>query len=469
MQRLSLFILILSLFWVSCSSDEFEIKEVGSSLIPPNTEVQLIDTFTVRVSSFIMDSIPTSNAKTMLVGQYTDEYFGKIKSVGYSKLRIKKPFSVDPQNKQVFDSLVFIAHYNQYYYGDTTKVQHINFHRISNVIKRPSNDTLYNINKFDYDAKPLGSIQFKATPLTKKTAKNIKNNGGNATKIPSSLRIKLDDNLGKQIIKLAQEHSDTLVHLKKWEKLMPGFCLVPNADDNAAIIGLHTVNRVDTLMVMRLYYHEKSGSSPNTTKTYDFNLGDFQYIFNNIEADRKGTALESLKTQQEDIATTLTNNAAYIQGGIGIKTKIEIPYLRTLYQLGITGSLLKAELLVFPQPKTFNKSEFPLPPTFTLARSDRRNRVLSVLRDPNKPESALLARLIEDRQYEEDYYYSFNITNFVNGVLSNIYTSESQSLIMDLLPPYDTSSVDRVILSNSKKNLDLKFKIKATYVVQKSE
>ncbi len=468
MQRLSLLIFILSVFGAGCSSDKFEVLEVGSNLIPANTEVQLIDTFTVRASTFMMDSIPTSNTRSMLVGQYNDNYFGKIKSVGYSKLRLSKAFILDPQNKPLFDSIVFIAYYNKYYYGDTTKMQTINFHRISNEIKRTDNDTLYNINSFKYDEQPLGSIRFKAEPNSTET---VKGNTGStsARNVPLNLRIKLDDKLGERIIELAKQHSDTLKEQKKWEKIMPGFCLVPNAEDNAAIIGLHTISNSDTLMKVRLYYHEKSGKNPNKTQTFDFKLGEFKYIFNNIQSDRQGTKLQALKTQREDISSSLMGDATYIQGGIGIKTKLEIPYLRNLFQLGLTGSLLKAELLMFPQPQTYSKAEFPLPKTFTLARCDGRNRVISMLPNPINAKAPLLATLIEDRQYEEDYYYSFNITNFVNGVLANVYTGDTQSLVLDLYAPDNINSVNRVVLANSKRNSDLKFKIKATYVVQKSE
>ncbi len=468
MKRLSLLIFILSVFWAGCSSDKFEVLEVGSNLIPANTEVQLIDTFTVRASTFMMDSIPTSNTAVMLAGQYKDKYFGKIKAAGYSKLRLSRNFMLDPLNKPVFDSIVFIAYYNKYYYGDTTKMQTINFHRVSNKIKRSDNDTLYNINSFKYDEQPLGSIHFKAKPNSSEIRKGD-NGSNNIKRRPLDLRIKLDDKFGKRIIELAKQHSDTLKEQKKWEKMMPGFCLVPDAGDDAAIIGLHTVSNSDTLMKVRLYYHEKSGKNPNKTQTFDLKLGKTKYIFNNITSDRQGTNLQELKTQQEDIPSYLMGDAAYIQGGIGIKTKLEIPYLRNLFQLGLTGSLLKAELLMFPQPQTYSKAEFPLPKTFTLSRCDGRNRVISMLLNPINAKGPLLASLIEDKQYEEDYYYSFDITNFVNGVLSNVYPGDTQPLVLDLYAPDNTNSVNRVILADSKKNSDLKFKIKATYVVQKSE
>lgn len=467
MQRLSLLIFILSVFFSSCNSDDFEVKEVGSNLLPTHTEVQLIDTFTVKASSFIMDSVATSNAATMLVGQYNDSFFGKVKSVGYSQLRLSNDFILEAKNKPVFDSIVFISYYNQYYYGDTTKIQTINFHRVSEKMKTQENDTLYNINSFKYDKTPMGSISFKAEP--KKTISSKSSTSASFQKTPLDIRIKLNDKFGEHLIELAKQHSDTLQDNKKWEKLMPGFCLVPNSDDNAAIIGLQTVSQSDTLMKVRLYYHETSGSNPNTTQTYDFKLGVIKHIFNNIESDRTGTAIENLKTQKEDIPSNLTNQATYIEGGLGIKTKLEIPYLRNLFQLGITGSLLRAELLMFPKDKSYNKELFPLPKTFILSRCDRRNRVIEILRNPSNTKAPLLATLVEDKQYEEDYYYSFDITAYVNSVLANIYTDDVQSLIIDLLSPNDVSSVNRIVFGDNRKNSNLKFKIKATYVVQKSE
>ncbi len=472
MRKISLFIFIVSIFWVACSSDEFEIQEVGDNFIPANTEVQLIDTFTVRASTFMMDSVPTSNTASMLVGQYNDTNFGKVKSVAYAKLKLGGKFRLEEKNQPVFDSIVFISYYNRYYYGDTTKMQTISFHRVSEEMKRPKNNIFYNSDSFKYDEQPLGNIQFKAEPNTTEKRKGEEDN---VKSVPLDLRIRLNDDFGKHLMELALQNSDTLVEQKMFEEMMPGFCLVPNADDDAAIIGLYPYardnrnSRIDTLTKVRLYYHEERGSSPNTSKKFDLKLGEGNYIFNNIVSDRAGTPLESLALQKEDISSELTADATYVQGGIGVKTKLEIPYLRNLYQLGVTGALLKAELLMFPEVENHGNIMYPLPRTFTLSLCDGRNRVISVLSSPKNAEVPLLAELIVEQQYEEDYYYSFDITNFVNGVLANVYTEETQSLIVDLNAPADTDSVNRVIFYNSKTNSKRKFKIKATYVVQKSE
>ncbi|PID94945.1 MAG: hypothetical protein CSA94_02160, partial [Bacteroidetes bacterium] len=394
-----------------------------------------------------MDSVPTSEATSMLVGQYNDAKFGKIKSVVYSKLKLGRKLRLEEKNQPVFDSIVFISYYNKYYCGDTTKTQTINFHRISEKIKQPEDNIFYNSDSLKYDKQPLGSIQFKAQPNTMEKRKGGEDN---AKSVPLDLRIRLNDDFGKHLMELALQNSDTLVEQKIFEEMMPGFCLVPNADDDAAIIGLYPYmvsDRdaiIDTLTKVRLYYHEKSGNTPNVSQKFDLKLGDNDYTFNNIVSDKAGTPLEILTSQKEDISSELTANATYVQGGIGVKTKLEIPYLRNLYQLGITGALLKAELLMFPETESHGNIMYPLPRTFTLSLCDGRNRFISALTSPRNPKNPLLAELIVDQQYEEDYYYSFDITNFVNGVLANEYAGETQSLVVDLNAPADTDSVNRV-------------------------
>ena len=82
-----LLLLFFGLIITSCNSDtdagEFV---VGSDYLSVNNKVILIDTLTVDVSTINFDSLVTSSQSRILVGNYDDPIFGKVKSDSYFQL-----------------------------------------------------------------------------------------------------------------------------------------------------------------------------------------------------------------------------------------------------------------------------------------------------------------------------------------------------------------------------------------------
>ncbi|TEB40657.1 DUF4270 family protein, partial [Flavobacterium circumlabens] len=103
-------------------------------------KVILIDTVTVEMSTINFDSLVTSGQSRILVGNYDDPIFGKVKSDGYFQLE-SDSYSLPGAGSDteavnyVFDSISMILKYNNYFYGDTTKVQTFGIHRVLQKIK----------------------------------------------------------------------------------------------------------------------------------------------------------------------------------------------------------------------------------------------------------------------------------------------------------------------------------------------
>ncbi|HEX7869977.1 MAG TPA: DUF4270 family protein, partial [Chryseobacterium sp.] len=98
-----------------------------------NNKVILIDTLTVEMSTINFDSLVTSNKSRVLVGNYDDPLFGKVKSNSYFQLASDSYSLISSTDTEaanyVFDSISMILKYDNYYYGDTTKVQTFDIHR----------------------------------------------------------------------------------------------------------------------------------------------------------------------------------------------------------------------------------------------------------------------------------------------------------------------------------------------------
>ena len=148
-----------------------------------------IDTITIDVSTIKMDSLVTSNESRILVGNYDDPLFGKVKSDSYFQVSASS-FNLYSQNSDtdatgyVFDSIAMIMRYDDYYYADTTKVQTLNIHRvIKNFKPNVNDDSFYNNSALGYNDASLGTITYRPKPIGK-----------------DSINIKLDNEFGMSFL-----------------------------------------------------------------------------------------------------------------------------------------------------------------------------------------------------------------------------------------------------------------------------
>jgi len=449
MYKISFYLLFFSVLLASCNTDGFVEHELGNNLIDNSTDVRLIDTFTINASTVVLDSLATSGTNIITVGQYVDPFLGVVKASGYTKIGLGGGLSLDKSNNPVFDSIVFITYYNNKFYGDTLKSQTITVNRVIKEIKLNDNGKLYNVDEFDVDPISLGEKTFKARPLRTKNGKKY------------NLRIKLSDDFGQQLIDLAKEGDDIVKSTNEWENFLEGISLRAGDNDDAAILNFQTS---DTLFNIRLYYHETSGENTGKDLHHDFPAGASPYIFTNYQSDRSGTLLENLVDREFDVPSEQTNDLTFIQGGVGLMTKLRIPFLNELAKIGKSGSLLSAELIFYPSQGSYSDELYPLPSKFNLYVTDEENHLLVLLSNPtnNVP---LSSQFVLDKEYQEGSYFSFDVTNYVNSRLS-AGLDEDEGLLISLPTEGLSSSTDRVVLTNEDKS-GFEFKLRATYVVQK--
>ncbi len=97
-------IVILSLLFLVKCNDKPDELTLGEEYIESGTNLNLIDTFSVSLSTVIIDTIVTSGTDRMLVGNFNDNIFGKISSKSYFQIGI--PDSSDVEEDEIYDSLV---------------------------------------------------------------------------------------------------------------------------------------------------------------------------------------------------------------------------------------------------------------------------------------------------------------------------------------------------------------------------
>ncbi|WP_164977384.1 DUF4270 family protein [Ancylomarina salipaludis] len=475
MKRIKILVSIsILVFLSSCNSGAFEEHEIGDNLIGNSTEVSLIDTFTIESSTVKMDSVVTSGQKNILFGKYDDPYFGKVNSDFYGVLGLGDSFNLRKINVngvgQVdvhvkFDSLVFIVYSDKRYYGDTLAQQSISIHKVIEEIKYPDNEfAFYGHRNFAYEAEDLCNVNFFAKPVTQSVYNTEIDQDAEAN--DGGIRFRMDDELGLDIIKRVNNtEDDTVRDSNKWKKYFNGIVLKPG-QNNTVMLSFPIT---DSKMKMRLYYSDAEYDEVGVSRFHDFPVLNTMLAFSNYTSDKSSTPqnLGRIVDRTEELSSDSTDNLTFIQGGIGFMTKVRIPYLEKLNTLGLTGGILKSELILYPKDDSFDSEQFKLPSSssaFNIYTTNADNMTLSSILNPVNNQ-AVASVYNFNREYPDESYYSIDITNYVNNVLLSGQNYDD-ALLLSL--PIETigNSMERMVIENDPKS-DFRIRLKTTYVVQK--
>ena len=153
-----------------------------------------------------------------------------------------------------------------------------------------------------------------------------------------------------------------------------------------------------------------------------------------------------------------SNNQSFIQSGTGYATKIELPYLKSIENVGGQGTLLKAVLKIKPVQGSYN-DYLELRDYLNVFLIDSNNDITQQLYDSD--ETALNAILNTENKEFNDVYFEISLTSYIENILNTERNSNSALL---LLPENFSSSVDRFIL-NGTNNSNYKTILELTYAV----
>jgi hypothetical protein len=436
-----LFPLLFITLFTSCQTDNFDGDfVVGSDYLSINNKVMLIDTLTVNVSTINFDSLVTSNQSRILIGNYTDPIFGKVKSESYFKLtptsyNLGSTSSDTETINYVFDSIAVILRYDRYYYGDTTKIQTINIHQLTQKVKpNVDDDSFYNNSSLTYESKSIGTKSFYPKPIGK-----------------DSVNIQIDPVFGNNLFEKLKNYEIT--NADEFDDYFKGIVIKPATDNSSNVIG-YTTNSV-----LRLYYKQTNTDSDSKNSLIkDFTIADRTKQFNNISLDRTGTIIQNLPDSWNKLASELTNNSSFIQSGTGLACRIDFPYLNQLKYIAEKGIIVDAELVIKPI-KNSATALFPIKDSLQVYECDNLNRISKVL--TNSDGSQMFAKLNNTPdEFNENIGYKINIGSFLYQEIRKTSGSRS-SLILTF--PNITKGVNRIVLGDQK-NTENKLKLKIYYI-----
>lgn len=433
-----LFFLITML---SCGTDtdagEFV---VGSDYLALSNKVVLIDTVTVEMSTINFDSLVTSSQSRILIGSYDDPVFGKVKSNSYFQLTpstysLNNGGSDTETTNYVFDSIAMILKYDNYYYGDTTKVQTFDIHRLTQRVKPNSeDDSFYNNSVLNYSDESIGTISYKPRPTEK-----------------DSITIKMNDEFGAAIFQKLKKREIT--DFDSFSEYLKGLVLVSSTSNSSSVVGF----KGGTSKV-RLYYSKYQADTEETPYVVDFTISDASKQFNSISLDKTGTLLQNLPISSSKLSSSLTNRQGFIQSGTGVACRIDFPNIKQLKYISDKGAIVNAELLLKPVNNSYSE-QYPLADSLKVYVADNLNRISGSLQ--NTAGTYVYGTLNKKSdEFNESVGYIIPIGGFLQEEMWK--QSDSRfSLILTL--PGISKAVNRIVLGDQK-HTDNKIQLKIYYI-----
>lgn len=399
-------------------------KDIAFGNIPENNYTNLVftDSISVNISTVLTDSFATNGDTVFLAGRYKDPYLGIVSARTFFQMTIPSSLPEIPASAK-FDSLSLIIRPNHYYYGDTAQAQTISVYELANTIAYSYNNKLYNTSSVAVKPSPLGSRALKINP-----------------KAYDSISVRLSDSKGLELFSKLQQSSADIKTETDFLNYFRGISIAGGNNDTSAVYGF---SGSAGSVVMRVHYHN---TIPYPEGQYtDFTSLASDYAFNQILTDRSGSGLVSGTTGTTEIASTNTKGFSFMQHGTGLSLKMTFPTLSSVLNNDNIVKLLKAELLIRPTYLSFDKNKYLLPSQLYLAQTDATNATGSAIMD-STGYSVQYASPVTDDIYGENNYYRFNVTAYINELLSGSSSAARGVFVMN--NAVSAFNVDRLVVNS---------------------
>ena len=427
--RQLLFITFPLFLLFSCKTNEDLLLD-DSFYFYNKSQVVMIDTLSVNMQTYRLDSVFTSGTNRILLGSLYDSVFGSVSSNSYIEFNITNNTILTDED--VYDSIQLLLQYDGYYDGDTTQSQSIKVHRLLEEIKTSRSSGKYVSNDdFNVDNEILGEITFYPNP-----------HGNNEY-------ISLDSEYGNDIFNYVKRYPDSVYNYAYLLKEFHGLKIESDSNSNSSVVGFKAYDdelteqyEVPVSTVIRIYYH----SSEEKLEKMWFDLGVFDVAsqFNRIYNSNNTGNLITIQPK-EIINSENTADITCIQSCTGIITKIDIPNIKDLTEYYGQGKILGAYIKIYPTQNLYNE-DISLPDTLFAYETTNSLKIGDRLADfsGNYTNIALLQL---NNEFPDKTCYALDITGFLTN---NFETTENTTNAIFLTggEPNDSKSVSRVLLGN---------------------
>ena len=415
---------------VACTKAELPFED---NAIDDDPNITVYTDYAVTLSTYKIDSFETTGDSVFTIGHHIDPDFGTIHASSYTELVI--PTNELHDKNVVFDSLVLMLNPNGHYYGDTMAPFKMSVHRLLENIENEEGDnsSFSNLRRFSFDPVALGQ-----------TTVTIRPNAG------KPLMVKLSAALGQDILTRFRNNDDTIQTQAMFNRYLKGLYLDADSASSNALYYF----RSDSTGLVRLHYTLR-GAIPES-KYLDFPFNSAKQL-NSIRYRHTGTNLAAFVPDKSAVKTSdLTGNKSYLNSNMGTYIKLNFPTLLSLKETHPYIKVLKAELVIKPSTESY-QYPYRLPGSLYMYITDDENQATSVLMDATG-QQAQSGNLAIDHLYGQSTQYSFDITSFINTVISEGQFSKS-ALMIEPGSGFTDASNDRLILDDQTLNNNVQLKL----------
>lgn len=322
-------VLLLTFLLSSCDTA----KEIGSDLFSVELGLNYTDTLTVNSSTIQLDSTYSSGVSAYLFGSLEDPNIGQISSNFYTQ--ISNVDTLKAKDNAVLGAAKLYLVYSSYR-GDTTKLQTMKIYKLTDSLSRLVPYFTQTVKGIE--SQPLKTISFYPRPIKRYVA-----DGDTITM--DTLVVDLTNELGKELLSYSL-NAETKGGGTGFRKVFKGLYFENASASNGAILSFNSNNsRLDL-----------SYTNPGDTTKYKvpfyFALSTFSQSevlakFNQYKSNRTKSLIPTLTAPGQQILASQSNNKTFVQKGLGLATKIKIPYLDKI-KANKYIAVNKAELIVEP-------------------------------------------------------------------------------------------------------------------------
>lgn len=410
--HLSLFLTsaIMNFIIISCTPrDEFV---TGGSFVESATQMAIVDTFKVDMSTVLVDSVSTSGTGIAFAGGYSDRIFGAVKSEAYFEPGYAIPNI--PQNA-VYDSTVAFFKYSGFSFGDTLSPVTLSLHRLNERITTNINGYLYNRSHFDYSDTASGTVTFYPRPGSSDT-----------------VRIAIND-FGEKLFGKYKNNDADLSTDNGFLNWANGFVL--KSDSGNAIIGF-LVDKSQTFL--KLYYHVSGIINVQSIVLLTFGVNTSKQ-FNSISNDFRNSDLAGITASDFAVPSDQTGDMALLQAMVGLLPKVQFPTLQDIFN-NSRWKVLRAELVFDPVRGSYDS--FTLPKQLCLYGTNKYNNIGTAMVDASQ--NVILTSLTIDELYNENTSYTIDVTPFITAEFAGAYFNNEHALLIGLQQSEINKKFDRL-------------------------
>jgi hypothetical protein len=393
--------------------------DIGSELIPAVDNISTFDTtLEVITENFIFpdSSLPRlvgnidGTTPPMMAGYISnDPQFGTTNSSLFFYISPPNfPYPYEAKDSLYLDSVVLALKWTGTTVGDTNLSQKFNVYKLDAPL---NGDSSYRISdQFSY-TRLLGTRSFAPRVLNDSIFPK-----GQA--LTNQLRIRLDDDFGREILALDTSAGEPLHRDSLFKKFLPGLAVVPDVAGASNANAIMAFNISDTNTYLRIYYRYDTASRKDTvTKTWRWPINSG--FANNITRNYTGS----------EIAQTIggaPDSVVYMQTTPGSYTTIRMPALSAFKALKGNVVIHRAELSMTQIPAAGQNDDiFPGPAYAYIDYLDTiTNRQMPFILD-GFPQGVYspgliggIRRVVDGQGGAVVTEYRFNIPRYVQGIIT---------------------------------------------------